>query len=266
MKHFRIAGLCLTAAVVVSAIAVATASAEAPEYGRCLTAKVGKKYDGKYDNAKCTPPVTETEKKAVEKGEGKFEWFPGVVKKFQTSVGGKGALEQVDTLGVGCAKERSTGEYSGTKEVKNLVVTFEGCESVGLECTSPGRKAGELVTKALEGTVVWENKALHKAALDLFPAEGAEKFIEFKCGAVLSFAVRGSILTPVKVDTMSLTVLLKYLEKHGIQKPTAYETLTGEKVNDFLESNRSEKGYVQAGQTITTTVTNEEKLELNAYV
>jgi len=266
MKQFRIVGLCLAAAFVVSAVAVATASAEAPEYGRCLSAKVGKKYDGKYDNAKCTPAKTETEKKAVEKGEGKYEWFPGAVKVNQTSVGGVAALEQTNGLGVGCKKEHSTGEFSGTKEEKNLVVTFEGCESVNLVCTSPGRKAGELVTNPLEGTVVWENKALHKTAIDLFPAGGAEKFIEFGCGATLTIAVRGAVLTPVKNDTMTTAQVLKFTQKRGVQKPAQYETAGGAKVNAFLESDFSGKGWLQAGQTITSTVTAEEKLELNAYV
>ena len=45
-----------------------------------------------------------------------------------------------------------------------------------------------------------------------------------------------------------------------------YETADGGKVKEYLESNFSEQGWLQSGQTITSTVTNEEKLELNAYV
>ena len=175
-------------------------------------------------------------------------------------------MEEVNGNGVGCAKEHSAGEYSGTKEVKNLIVTFQNCEAAGLVCTSPGHSAGELVTNTLEGSVEWENKAAHKTALDLYPAGGAEKFIEFTCGAALTIAVRGSILTPVKADKMSLTVPLKYKQKRGIQKPTEYETGAGKKVKDVLEANFSNQGWLQSGQTITSTVTNEEKLELNAYV
>ena len=221
-------------------------------------AKVANKYNGEFTNSVCTA-------KSASK-EGKFEWHAGVEKNLQTSVGGKGALEESNGLGVGCQSEHSTGEYSGTKEVKNLVVTFNNCESAGFECSSAGRKAGELVTHALEGKVVWEKKSALKTALDLFPANGAEKFIEFSCGATLTIAVRGSILTPVVSDKMSLTVPLKYLQKRGIQAPTEYETASGEKVKDFLEGDFSNKGWLQAGQTITSTVTNEEKLELNAVV
>ena len=66
---------------------------------------------------------------------GKFEWHPGAVKKFQTTAGGKGALATVGGLGVNCETEHSTGEYSGTKEVKNVVVKFNGCESAARNAT-----------------------------------------------------------------------------------------------------------------------------------
>jgi hypothetical protein len=265
MTRVRFAGLCLVAAFALSAIAVASASAEAPEYGRCLTAaKVGKKYTGKYANSKCVPPKTEAEKKAVEKGEGKFEWHPGVEKRFQTSKGGKGVLEEAGKYAVGCESEESRGEYSGTKNVKHLIVKFKKCEAPGLVCTSEGHEKGELETKSLEGRVVWENEKSQKAALDLFP-EGGGVFIEFNCGGTLTVAVRGSILVPVQTNTMSATVTLKYVGKKGIQKLQHYEE-GGVKIPDFLEANFAGKGFVPASQTITSTVTNEEKLELNATV
>jgi hypothetical protein len=257
--RLKLVGPCLIVALAMSAIVAAAASAEAPEYGRCVKVeKVGKTYAGGFTDSKCT--------KKSETKTGKYEWHPGAEKVQQTSVGGLAALEQTNGLGVGCKKEHSTGELSGAKEVKNLVVTFEGCESVRIECTSPGRKAGELVTVPLEGKVVWENKAEHKTALDLYPADGAEKFIEFTCGVALTVAVRGSILTPVKPDKMATSATLKFKQKRGIQTPTQYETAGGEKVNDYLESDFSGKGWLQAGQSITSTVTFEEALELNAYV
>src|SRR5271165_3531744 len=118
MRLVRLGGLC-TVALMAVWWAAGSAWAAAPEYGRCdKAAQVNKKYTGKYDNSGCTPAKTETEKKALEKGEGKFEWYPGVVKKFQTSVGGKGLLEEVGKNAVGCESESSSGEYSGTKEVK----------------------------------------------------------------------------------------------------------------------------------------------------
>ena len=64
---------------------------------------------------------------------------------------------------------------------------------------------------------------------------------------------------------MNTTVTLKYKAKHGFQTPEYYEE-NGKKVKDVLEADFAGKGWEQAGQTITSTVKNEEKLELNAYV
>jgi hypothetical protein len=258
MKRLRVLGACLVAVLVVGAIVAVGASAQAPEYGRCEKApKVGKAYAGEFTNAGCT---TKSEAKT-----GKYEWHPGVVKKFQTSSGGKAVLEEVGKYQVGCESESSTGEYVGTKEVANVRVRFKGCKVVPFVCTTAGLNEGELETVPLEGRVVWEKEKEHKAALDLYPGGGAEKFIEFTCGTTLTVAVRGSILVNVPVDKMSDTVTLKYKGKHGFQGLEYFEE-GGVKVKDVLEADFAGKGYDQADQIITSIVKNEEKLELNAYI
>lgn len=254
MKRLQAMAVCLGLLLTVGAGAAASASAQAPEYGRCE--KVAKPYNGGFTNSGCTT----TSPTRV----GKYEWHPGVVKKFQTSSGGAGVLEEVGKYSVGCSSESSTGEYSGTKEVKNVVVKFKGCKVTPYICTSEGYEEGELVTKALEGRVVWEKESEHKTALDLYP-QGGEQFIEFTCGATLTVSVRGHILVPVKADKMSETVTLKYKSKHGFQTPEYYEE-EGKKVKNVLEADFAGKGWSQSGQTLTTTVKSEEKLELNAYV
>jgi hypothetical protein len=257
IRRVGLAGLVLVATFALSVAIVASASAAAPEYGRCEKAeKVGKVYNGDFTNSGCT---TKSEAKT-----GKYEWHPGVLKVKQTSKGGKGILEEAGKYAVGCESEESTGEYSGTKEVKHLIVKFKKCEAPGLVCTSEGHAKGELETVPLAGRVVWENEAKRKTALDLFP-EGGGDFIEFDCGSALTVAVKGSILVPVTADKMSDTVTLKYVGKKGLQKVKDYEE-GGVKVKDVLEANFAGKGFVEASQDITSTVTNEEKLELNAYV
>lgn len=261
MIRVRVAGVGVLVALAVSVAAAATASAQAPEYGRCEKAeKVGAEYKGKFSDSGCTKEVPEAERAK----KGKYEWHPGVLKAKQTSKGGKGILEEAGKYAVGCESEESSGEYSGTKDVRHLIVKFKKCEAPGLVCTSAGHERGELETVPLEGRVVWENEAKRKTALDLFP-EGGGEFIEFNCGGTLTVAVRGSILVPVKADKMSETVVLKYVGKKGIQKVQDYEE-DGSKVKDVLEANFAGTGFVQASQTISSTVTNEEKLELNAYV
>jgi hypothetical protein len=261
MRRVTFMGLCLMAVLVSGAVAAAGASAQAPEYGRCLKAeKIGNSYTGKFSNSGCTTEVPEAERAK----KGKYEWYPGVLKGKQTSKGGKAILEEAGRYAVGCESEESTGEYSGTKDVRHVIVKFKKCQAPGLVCTSEGHEKGELETVPLEGRVVWENESKHKAAFDLFP-EGGGEFIEFNCGGTLTVAVRGSILVPVTVDKMSDTVTLKYVGKKGVQKVQDYEE-GGVKVKDILEANFAGKGFLQASQTVTSTVTNEEELELNAYV
>jgi hypothetical protein len=263
MRLAKVIGLAVVAALMISAVAAAGASAEAPEYGRCIkVAKVGKTYNGKYTDKGCTKEATAKEKEEGKKN--KYEWAPGGVKLKQTSTGGKAVLQEVGKYAVGCTSESSTGEYFGTKEAKKLFVTFKGCKVPPFICTSPGHAAGELETKELEGRAVWKNEAKHEAALDLFPAKGEEKFIAFSCGAI-TVEVRGSILVPVQANKMSTTVKLKYKQKNGFQEVKFYE-VGGKLVEDVLEANFEGLGWAKAGQSITSTVQNEEALELNTYV
>lgn len=261
MRRSRLLALVAMAIVVISGMAVASASAAPPEYGRCVKTEknVKKEWTGSYSDSKCTKKVTAEEKAK----KGKFEWQPGAVKAKQTSSGGKAVLEEAGRYAVGCASQSSTGEYSGSKNVKHVIVKFVKCEAPGLICTSAGAAKGELETVPLEGKLVWENEAAHKLAFELYP-EGGGDFIEFNCGGTLSVAVRGAILVPIKADTMSLTVPLKYKGKKGIQQLQEYEE-GGKKVRAVLEANFAGKGFVQASQSITSTVTNEEKLEANAF-
>ncbi len=261
MRRGRLMGLCLIAAVAVSATAAAGASAAAPEYGRCVKAtKVGKEFTGQFSDSKCTKEVPEAERPK----KGKFSWLPSAVKAKQISSGGKGILEEAGKYAVGCASESSIGEYSGTKNVKHVVVKFKKCEAPGLSCTSEGHEKGELETVPLEGRLVWENEKAHKLAFMLYPESGTQ-FIEFNCGGTLTVAVRGAILVPIKADKMSATVPLKYKGKKGIQALSEYEE-GGKKIKANLEANFAGSGWVPASQTITSTVTNEEKLEANAYI
>lgn len=254
MRHMRAAGIWLVAVVAIGALAATSASAATPEYGRCLKAeKTGKTYNGRFTNSVCT---TESGTKT-----GKYEWFPGAVKNKQTTKGGKGVLETVTGTAVRCETETSVGEFVGTKEVKNVVVTFKGCESAGSKCSTTGAGTGELVTKKLEGIVGFTNKAAKDTALDLYPAGRTGLFIEFSCLG-LTVAVRGSVLVPVKSDKMGSTEKLVYKATKGKQSIEHFE---GEPT-DILEASFRGGAYEQSGQTITSVATYEEKLELNAVV
>jgi hypothetical protein len=270
MRRIRIAGLCLVAAFVVSVAATATASAAAPEFGRCVKeTAVNKVYSGSYSDSKCTKAVSEAEKAK----KGKYEWEAGfgAKNKFTTS-GGASTLATAGGKTVTCTGESSTGEYlkDGTNKKESTTVEFQGCKSNGFACTTAGKATGELETNELIGEVGFENKAAKKTALKLTPAASAKgKFIEFKCVG-LEVKVRGKgeesgagILVNIKNDKMTTTESLKYKATKGIQKPIKWE---GPNPETYLESKFETLGWEKSGQTVTSTVKNEEALELNIFV
>jgi hypothetical protein len=257
MKWTRVVGLCLVAAFGLSAVAAASASAEAPEYGRCIKKA---KAEGKgYTANKCTV--------AGEGTKAKYEWVPGAVKRGFTTTGGAGKLETVGNKTVTCETESSSGEFSATNfKQETTSVRFAGCKSQGFPCTTEGLKQGELETRELLGEVGLETGT--KTDLELRPGPTAKGlFIAFSCIG-LKVEVRahpgsGGILAPIKNDAMKTTESLKYKATKGKQKPTKWANSSEEQ---YLESNFAGTGFEQAGQTITSTVTTEEPLELNTKV
>ncbi len=212
MRRIRITTAYLVAALALGATAAASASATAPEYGRCIKKA---KAEGKgYTASKCTI--------AGEGSKAKYEWVPGAGKAKFTSAGGVGVLSTVGNASVECKTESSDGEFKpgNNKEETRIFVIFTGCQATGLPCTSPKHAAGELETNELEGIVGWENKAKKKTALELYPAKSVTSglFIEFSCEGVV-VKVRGKVLVPIKNDTMTETTTLKFNDTKGKQKP-----------------------------------------------
>jgi hypothetical protein len=261
MKQILTAGLCLVAAVALTVVAATSAWATAPEYGRCLKQRGG---SGKqFSDSKCT--------KEVAKGAltDKFEWVPGAEKAKFTSTGGIGVLTTVGGSEVECQAESSDGEFvpGNNKEEAGIFVTFTGCTALSLPCTSPKHTSGELETNELEGIVGWENKAVKRTDLELFPAKSVASglFVEFECEGLV-VKVRGKVLVPIKNDSMKETETLKFVAKKGKQKPEKWEESPEKAILESSFSNFNKGAFEQAGQTIISTVKGAEKLELNAVV
>ncbi len=259
MKRITIAGLCLTIALLMSALSAAEVWATAPEYGRCLkqTSGAGKKFK----DSKCT--------KEESGSKAKHEWVPGAAKTTFTSSGGVGVLSTVGNASVECKTESSAGEFvpGDNKEEAAIFVIFTGCRAEGLPCTSAGHSSGELETNELEGRVGWENKARKKTDLELYPAKSVKSglFIEFECEGLV-VKVRGKVLAPVKNDIMTASTTLKYTDTKGKQKPEKWEESSEKAILESSFSNVNAGNYEQAGQKITSTVAGAEKLELNTVV
>jgi len=288
MKRMRIMGLCLVAAVAMSAVAVSSASAftrEAPEVGRCLAHAGGKWKDGG-----CKVKETATEKK--------FEWYPafgeaanGETKlapkvKF-TSASKEEALIQLETVkaevivckgtdGKGKEGQTSNGEVTGPKTNVATEIIFRGCEipTVGkCKSTKPvAANEGEIKVNNLNGTIGIEKTALEKSkekVANLFVPASGETFTEFSCAGVPVVVEnnpkeggKGGVMQNVTANAMKITATVKFSASKGKQKPEKFAAdPTGTK--RVLFSNKLGGEFIQAGQTLTTIQKNEEKLEVS---
>jgi hypothetical protein len=208
VRHVRMLGLCLIAALAVCAYAVSSASA-LPEWGKC-EAKAG----GNYSDANCTV-------KAKPKGSGSYEWRKGSelpnVPFTSHNVGGGGVLstnifdckegkEEGELISgrwtrqacegkgggmrfsatgqvqVECESNSATGEQHGKKEVVNVNVVFTGCKAFGsFPCKSEGAAEEEIRTNTLKGDLGYINKAEKRVGTLLTPAKSKGTFAEFSC-------------------------------------------------------------------------------------
>jgi hypothetical protein len=283
MQRFRIVGLCLVAALALSAVTAAGASAfvrEPPEVGRCV-----KKAGGKWKDGACKV-------KAVA-GEEKFEWIPvgetenpyNVAHPPNLNYTSKSKLEtsiQLETTGAGngghvksvvtCkntsasgAGEESEGTVTGAKTSTAKNVIFHNCESSGLKCkTASATKEGEIKVAELDGLLGWEKISTegpvkNKVANEFTP-KGGGHFADFACGGI-AVEVRGHVLNPVTANAMKLSVTVKFVAAKGKQKP---EKFVGGPLA-ILESKFSNVPgeFEQSGQTLTAVQTNKEKLEIS---
>jgi hypothetical protein len=263
MKRIRLMGLCLIAAFAMAAVAATSASAEAPEYGRCK--KVTVKKSGVYGNAGCT---TIGGLKANE-----WEWYPwptgtpAVNSGYTTTLkeGTVVKLELASGATVICTAEKSAGKVRTNKELDVSSMTFEGCSSAGFPCQSEAQPAGTIVLP-YEGNpefgarLGWVDKSLSKVGALLRPRIEID-FARFECpGAPFGTAfIEGTVTSPVKSGKMLIKDTVKFTAKKGIQKPEAFE---GEEPNPLVVGG----GVERIGLSMTVIQINQEKLEINPVV
>lgn len=275
-RRRRILGACLIAAFAISALVVTSASAfvrEPPEIGRCIKHTGGHWKDG---GCKTAAKVT---------SEQKFEWYPaygeaenGETKlaekvKF-TSVSKESTLIQLTTVsgeGIGCTKQFATGEATGPKTLKATNVRFTGCAETGQKCTSTNPVAGEpgeIKVKELTGLIgiekFGETHAKDKVA-NLFKPVSGEIFTEFECGG-LPVTVKGEVLNPLTANSMKQVATVKFIASKGKQKPEKFATDPVGTKRVLFSTKLIGGGVTQAGQSLTTIQTGEEKMEINTLI
>lgn len=228
-----------------------------PEFGRCI-----KVTGGEYENAACTKTSSSAKH---------YEWYPAfssaqplektsfttAIKETTLSI-----LETVGSLQVVCHGETSGGKYTGDKTIGGVVVTFTGCTTFELSCHSAGAPTGTIVTNTLEGVLgvdeLGAEPSENQIGERLYPSSGT-LIASFSCEG-LPVTISGSLIGQVTTNLMKLTDTVKFKQSVGKQQP---EHFFGEP-NTVLATSFEEKTPEQAGESLTTVQTNEERVEINS--
>ncbi len=231
-----------------------------PEFGRCI-----KVTGGEYEGATCTKTSPSSKH---------YEWYPAFGSaqplektSFTTAIkeGTVSTLETVGTLQVVCKGETSAGKYTGNKSVGSVTVTFTSCKAFELSCKSEGAPSGTIVTHSLEGVLGVESLGAEASengiAEELRPTGGGTLIASFTCEG-MPMTIAGALIAPVVSNSMKLTDTIKFRESGGKQLP---ESFYGEPAAT-LATSVEEKPSEQAGESLTTIQTNEEKVEINSVV
>ncbi len=289
MRHFRAVGLSLVAALAIGLVMSASASAALPEWGKCVALA-----KGKYTTANCTGGKIKN---------GGYEWERGttdIEKKGFTSSGGAAELRTTDGIATDCTSETTTGQLSGSKEVSDVEVTFQGCRAnlLGLVCTGGEteeeqneegylkEKPGEIKTRELKGKLGYiegKGTADPVVGISLTPESKKGLFAQFICGGVLVVRVGAkakkgggdSIISPITpVNQMGSTAVQTYTQQQeceeeechgtGVQIPANFEGGKPDVLETEISDNFGEIEWTQSAQTLTTTNTLEEEVEIKA--
>jgi hypothetical protein len=181
MRYFKMVGLCLAAVFVMSAVVVASASAEGALF--------------------LFPNATNQ------------------LQDFSSKTGGA-KLVQKNGAELSCLSATNTGEAVGhSDKVEKVLIVLRECATKILgetkKCTSPGQPAGIVKTNQLSGNLGLLNKAgeAEKVGLVLKAEEPTGLFAEFECGAAIKVKVRGREISSTERGGLIGEVLPGSVEK-----------------------------------------------------
>jgi hypothetical protein len=236
-------------------LGAASASAAAPEYGRCLRTT-----HGKFKDAGCTTPA--------KPGEERYEWYAGFggprpIEKAKFTMASTSLVRLESTSGIvwTCLGETAAGAYTGAKTLSISSIKLSGCEFSGVSCNSAGDRSGEITTVPVVGMLgvykLGETAAKNLVGLELSAASG-EQIWEAACGPLV-MRVKGHLILPQPVNQMELSVTVKDIANKGRNTPE--EFVGGPKA--VLEVSLSGTAYEQLGISFASVTTNEEKIEIS---
>jgi hypothetical protein len=150
-------------------------------YGTCRkTAKVNKRYGGKYEDKNCT--------RENANGVGEYEWVPTPEHSHIKTTGKTKTVTLKSFLvNVVCKKSTSEGEITGSTAAIETV-TYASCAAAGQACTSEGEPGGAIKTNPLDTSLVAEHgevSARHDSSVPPY-------LDEFECGGT-KYGVKGSV-------------------------------------------------------------------------
>jgi hypothetical protein len=248
MKRMSIVGLCLIAAFAMSAIAVTSASASAPEFGKCIKKAVASG-EG-FSDAGCTLHVTTG---------AKFEWknWESITHKGATSVmtSELATLESEGGTKISCKHQHTPAfQITGEKTVNGVVGEYEECASSAVPCENTAT-SGDINTTVLEGEIGVEKfglkegkpePKLNKVATVLYGPGGktnggTSKLAEFHCTGLLEVEVEASIMHKnACVNKMaSICKGEKFTAAKGEQTPSKFATESCIKTNPVASKDKS---------------------------
>ncbi len=222
MTRIRIIGFCLLAAFATASVASASASAALPEYMVCgNAAKVNKVWQGHYTSALCT------EASKVESG-GEYELEKGFGKKATFTAKASSAIlastEVPDEME--CKSTTASGEFTGAKEAKDVVLKATGCETGEAKCTTTGDLTGHITTNALKGEFGYiAGKGTKAPTIGLLLEQESTTYAaEFIC-AETHVRTKGPIIGEVTGDINAISAESTYTfrQSHGVQEYSNFE-------------------------------------------
>ncbi len=165
-----------------------------------------------------------------------------------------GSGELVTAVGteIFCTGDVGSGQLGPNPALTALLtVSFVGCETAGLPCTSAGQKSGLIDTTQLVATLGDINKTTVGALLK--PETGTAFLLPSKCGTA-AFEVKGSVigeLASTQNDKQKTSLVVSFTQSAGSQTIKKFE---GEATENNLEANLG-KGFEKAGLKSTETLT-----------
>jgi hypothetical protein len=181
---------------------------------------------------------------------------------------GNAVLEAANGLEISCTGQSSTqGEFGpASKEMRNIVEVFTGCEGLGCPAQTKGAREGEIIWKALRGVpgIITPNEK-GKEEKDVvgvdFKAQSGTTVAEFECGAAPA-TVRGGVITAMPANKMLNKLTLTFVsQKGGKQVPEEFSG--GPK--EILETTFAGGPFEQSSLSLVTvlkTLSTKEKVEL----